>query len=341
MPVYNKAAWLPSVLDSIRRQSGDFDREYIFVDDGSTDGSADILRAATLDWPKITLVFQSNHGAAHANNRALELVSMPYVKFIDADDLLIENATALLLYNLQANPSACLAYGRAGTYATLDGVEFGLPVLPAGVVRLIEEPLIRVMHSGWFNPSQMLVRADCIRAVGGSDERIRHAQDYTLLLRLAARWPFLEVPARIAFLQTADPTRLTANRAEQQEEATLALAGFLADHPAVDSTIKLYACRRAAKRAALFARRMHRYRQAIAFRVNWASTYLPGGVRDAVTFILGCAGVFRKQILGSQSYFGPTEVATPPKTAAVVPLFVEAKHPGSSPIPEPPGRPIL
>mgnify|MGYP000285991609 CR=1 FL=1 len=43
--VYNKAAFLPQVLDAIAAQKGDFARQCVFVDDGSTDDSLAILRA--------------------------------------------------------------------------------------------------------------------------------------------------------------------------------------------------------------------------------------------------------------------------------------------------------
>ncbi len=42
--VYNKAPYLPAMLDALAGQAGDFERQFIFVDDGSTDGSLDILR---------------------------------------------------------------------------------------------------------------------------------------------------------------------------------------------------------------------------------------------------------------------------------------------------------
>ena len=97
VPVYDKAPWLPGVLERLAAQRGDFDREYIFVDDGSTDGSLAILKERTAGWPDTTIVEQANHGVAHATNRGLERARMPFVKFCDADDLLVDGATQALL----------------------------------------------------------------------------------------------------------------------------------------------------------------------------------------------------------------------------------------------------
>ena len=97
VPVYDKAPYLPGVLERLAAQRGDFDREYIFVDDGSTDGSLAILKERTAGWPDTSIVEQANHGVAHATNRGLERARMPFVKFCDADDLLVDGATQALL----------------------------------------------------------------------------------------------------------------------------------------------------------------------------------------------------------------------------------------------------
>lgn len=296
VPVFNKVKWLLAVLQSIAAQTGDFEREYVFVDDGSTDGSGEILRETTRGWPNCRLIFQDNRGAARANNRALELVSQPYVKFVDADDLLVANATGLLIDALHGRTDACLAFGAASPYgglpAALPEPEETNSAMPA----LVEDTLRRVMATGWFNPSQMLVRTDCIRAVGGSDTRIRHSQDYTLLLRLAHRWPYLDIGTRVALIQSTDPRRLTANNPEQLEEATLSLAGYLADHPETSSEARLFACRRAAKRAALFTRRKRRWREFWLRHAMVARTGMPYQIQDAPAFIWRCATAFRPEL---------------------------------------------
>ena len=68
VPVFNKSRWLPAVLAALKNQRGDFAREYIFVDDGSTDDSLAVLRALTRDWPDTVVVAQANAGSAAATN---------------------------------------------------------------------------------------------------------------------------------------------------------------------------------------------------------------------------------------------------------------------------------
>ncbi len=60
--VYNKAPYLPAVLDALAGQAGDFERQFIFVDDGSTDGGLDILRDRTAGWRNATILSQADAG---------------------------------------------------------------------------------------------------------------------------------------------------------------------------------------------------------------------------------------------------------------------------------------
>ena len=48
--VYNKRPYLTDVLAAVRGQRGDFNREYVIVVDGSTDGSLDLMRDLTAGW---------------------------------------------------------------------------------------------------------------------------------------------------------------------------------------------------------------------------------------------------------------------------------------------------
>ncbi len=100
IPVYNKAAYLPKVLAAIAAQTGDFPSEFIFVDDGSIDDSLNLVRELTQGWENLTIIQQANHGSAHATNRAIERASQPYLKFVDADDLLAARAAGGFLSGL-------------------------------------------------------------------------------------------------------------------------------------------------------------------------------------------------------------------------------------------------
>jgi hypothetical protein len=290
VPVYNKEPHLESVLRQIARQEGDFPRQYVFVDDGSTDGSLAALRDLTAGWDDVVIESQDNKGSAGATNRAIALVRQPYIKFVDADDLIGDFATITLLDALDDSP-ACLAYGNVARYRDESGIDLHARVEhPAAT--LIWRPLRQAMRNSLFNPTQSLARTAAVREVGGCDERIVHSQEYSLTLRLAQRWPLLRVEAPVAFLPEEAPGRLSDDPAKQLQRVTLALANFLRDHPETEADLKRLACRRAAGRAWKY---VYRHRGLSAMSLPWLWRYLwsyaPVGA-DAADFIDTCCAAF-------------------------------------------------
>jgi len=85
VPVYNAERYLRECLDSILQQDVP-SFEVLCVDDGSTDGSADILREYAAKDKRIRIFTQENQGLPAARNHALEKVRGTYICFIDSDD---------------------------------------------------------------------------------------------------------------------------------------------------------------------------------------------------------------------------------------------------------------
>ena len=103
MPVYNGVRFVAKAIESLLAQ--DFrDWELIVVNDGSTDGTADVLAGFTDD--RIHVFHQANGGEAVARNRGLDAVSAEYVAFLDADDLYLPNALGDMSAYLDAHPEA-------------------------------------------------------------------------------------------------------------------------------------------------------------------------------------------------------------------------------------------
>ncbi|MGE4220053.1 MAG: glycosyltransferase family 2 protein [Alphaproteobacteria bacterium] len=256
VPVYNKAPHLEGVLRQIARQHGEFRRQYVFVDDGSTDGSLALLRDLTRGWPDTVIEVQTNRGSAAATNRGVALATQPYVKFVDADDLLTDDATERLLHALDGS-DACLAFGRAAVFDPA-GTDLA-QAAGSGAVSRLADPLRAAMQNSLFNPTQCLVRTEAFRTAGGCDERVVFSQEYSMTLRLARRWPFMALDATLAYLPQAETGRLSANEGRQLQRVTRAVALFLRDHPDTGWWLKQLACRRAAYRAWKYVhRRPHR-----------------------------------------------------------------------------------
>ncbi|CAK0753278.1 Glycosyltransferase 2-like domain-containing protein [uncultured Gammaproteobacteria bacterium] len=289
VPVYNKVPWLPRVLAAIRNQRGDFPRQYVFVDDGSTDGSLELVREMTAGWDNVIIHAQENHGSAHATNQCIALATLPLIKFVDADDLIARDATVALRAALAAQPDACIAWGDVERYPPESVPDLEQPIIAPRLSRL-EQPIIPTLRNSMFNPTQFMTRTEAVRAVGGCDERIVHSQEYSLTLRLATRGPFVHVEAPMAFLPRHVPGSLGTNVPRQLQRVTRTCANFLRDYPHLPASVRHYACRRCAGRAWRFARR----NGFGGLDSPWFRLYLRGllpGTRDA-EFIDACARVF-------------------------------------------------
>lgn len=88
IPVYQVKDYLKECIDSILNQSYT-DWELIIIDDGSTDGSAEICDGYACE--KVKIIHQQNEGLSVARNRGLEIASGAYIGFVDSDDYLLPN----------------------------------------------------------------------------------------------------------------------------------------------------------------------------------------------------------------------------------------------------------
>lgn len=96
VPVHDVRPYLPGFLDSLTTQTYD-DVELLLVDDGSTDGSVEVLRAFAEREPRAVLLEQANAGAGSARNRALDVATGELLAFADPDDELPADAWARMV----------------------------------------------------------------------------------------------------------------------------------------------------------------------------------------------------------------------------------------------------
>lgn len=96
IPVYNVKNYLIQCVDSVINQSYK-NLEIILVDDGSTDGSADICDELKLKDNRISVLHKINGGLSSARNAALDIATGDYISFIDSDDVIHTDMYTTLL----------------------------------------------------------------------------------------------------------------------------------------------------------------------------------------------------------------------------------------------------
>ena len=185
VPTFNRANYLAECLDSLFAQSM-APLEVIVIDDGSEDGTAELLQRYG---NRIRSVRQANSGKSVAVNRGLSLAQGDLIWIFDDDDVALPHAIASRVAALLARPDAGFAYGPHfyGSDAADGRVRQGrLHQLPE---HRPETLFSELMKGCFFHLGTALVRADIYRKVGGFDTDLVSSEDYDMQLRLARACP--------------------------------------------------------------------------------------------------------------------------------------------------------
>lgn len=188
MPSYNHAGYVGQAIDSVLAQTL-ADIELIVVDDGSTDGTRDILcRYAD---PRLrVLLRERNVGAAQGSNDGLRMARAPFVAMLSSDDFFAPHKLATQLRVLHEEPRVTAVFCRPRIIdeAGGDSVPTTFPwdgLFVAG--RWDRTQLLRrLFHSGNFlcHPSA-LVRRDAYDRAGLYDTRLSSLGDFDMWMRIA------------------------------------------------------------------------------------------------------------------------------------------------------------
>ena len=156
------------LLDSDRRIP------LVLVDNASTDNTMDVLESLKKNFPHIIIESESKKGACAARNKGLSLVQTPFVKFLDADDLVLASALELQWKEMSSSTSDILfspfekrkVSGESTVIEPLKDVWKGLFTTRLGLT------------------SAILFSTNAVKKVGGWNENIQSSQEYDLIFRL-------------------------------------------------------------------------------------------------------------------------------------------------------------
>jgi teichuronic acid biosynthesis glycosyltransferase TuaG len=184
IPAYNAELYIADCLRSLGAQTFT-DWEAVVVDDGSTDGTASIVREFAERDARVKYVFQANSGQGKARNTAIAHARASLLAFLDADDLWEANKLELQLQTMEAR-GADIVYSDGIIFAgeQKDGdisfkVRTGLTTGRAMLDNLLLHNTIPV--------ASVLMRRSTLDAVGGFEEGLEFqaCEDYDLWLKAA------------------------------------------------------------------------------------------------------------------------------------------------------------
>lgn len=185
MPVYNAEAYLRPAIESVLKQTfSDF--EFLIVDDGSIDHSAEIIHSYTD--PRIRLIQQDNQGCYPARNRAISMARGEFLASMDADDLSLparfEKQINYLLHHESVLLVGCHTYGcdQEDTLRLKQPVHFTYDETSA-----VPHVLTRgsTQKSSFFTCATMMFRRCLKEKLGGYDTRLCFSADVDFIARAA------------------------------------------------------------------------------------------------------------------------------------------------------------
>lgn len=177
MSVYNGEKYLRKAVDSILDQTFP-DFELIIINDGSTDGTKEILESYTDH--RIHLIHQENIGLTKSLNKALKLARGVYIARQDADDISdLERLNCEVNY-LNQNQNIGLL-GSHVAFIDKKGREISVWKTPETHDQ-IKKGLLK---GNCFCHGSVMFRKECLNTVGFYREKFRYAQDYDYWMRIS------------------------------------------------------------------------------------------------------------------------------------------------------------
>ncbi len=181
MSVFNGQKFLSAAVDSILSQTfSDF--EFLIIDDGSTDGTAEILNGFASRDSRVRIFRQENKGRAVSLNIGIGLAKGRYIARMDADDVALAYRLEEQIEFIERHPEICVLGG---------GVE--LVNSTGSLIKVYQPPLVDAeikLAMRRYNPMchpSVILRKEVAIAAGGYRKALLDADDYDLWLRMTER----------------------------------------------------------------------------------------------------------------------------------------------------------
>lgn len=208
IPTYNRAHYIREAVESVLAQSYK-NFEIIVVDDGSTDGTEEVLHPYR---DSIRYFYQENQGASAARNLGIKNARGKYIAFLDSDDFWLPEMLEVQVGYLEAHPEAGMVHAdflildegsnnpgpRKRTHSRPKPSGYIFPEL------FIENAVMNVC---------VIVRRASLEVTGLFDPEFRRAEDYHLWLRIARHFPiaYINRPLGICRRHAGNTNRNMAN----------------------------------------------------------------------------------------------------------------------------------
>ncbi len=207
IPAYNAADLVPEAIDSVRRQTYQ-DFEVLVVDDGSTDGTWEVLQDLAAHWDKLRVFRAEHRGLAAARNLAVSHMRGQYIALLDADDLWTDTKLDRCMQFLREHPDLSIVYTPMAPIR-MDGTPMEGHSKPCLSGRITTE----LFESIFVHDPAAVFHRRVIDQCGGFDESLPVCVGHEFWLRVSTAFAFGLIDEPLALRRWSERSLTRSNRA--------------------------------------------------------------------------------------------------------------------------------
>lgn len=188
VPTYNRRRMLQEAIDSVLSQTYTH-YELLVVDDGSTDGTQQLMAAYG---DQIKAIYQKNAGVSAARNRGIRSSSGELIALLDSDDYWMPEKLTAQVDLFMNIPQAVIC--QTEEIWIRDGVRVNPKLRHKKMSGMIFEASLPLCL---ISPSAVMMRKSLFDEVGLFDEMMPACEDYDLWLRITSKYPAHLIPRHL------------------------------------------------------------------------------------------------------------------------------------------------
>jgi glycosyltransferase involved in cell wall biosynthesis len=188
IPTFNRKHIVQTAINSVLRQSYK-DFEIIVIDDGSTDGSYEFLKAQYASQKKVTILKQAHSGVSSARNLGIKNASGDWIAFLDSDDFFHKDKLEKQTNLIKQNPQYKICHSEE--IWIRDGQRLHPHKKHQKTGGDIFQKSVELCS---ISISTVLVQITLFQELGSFDESMPACEDYDLWLRLTSKYKVLLHP---------------------------------------------------------------------------------------------------------------------------------------------------
>jgi glycosyltransferase involved in cell wall biosynthesis len=191
VPLFNKEKTIINTINSVLNQTCKA-FELIIVDDGSTDNSVSIVQS--INDIRIRIIKQINKGVSSARNTGHKIAKGEWILFLDADDLLCDNALAHYVQLISRHKNYLVFVSNFWC----KHIDVTIAHSYGRRERIVKNTMKALWYKEFYSrPGNTVIHKTVLDSIGGFDESLSYNEDYEFSIRLLTHYAVVYTPEKL------------------------------------------------------------------------------------------------------------------------------------------------